>query len=412
MELLLDQPLAKRFVRGTHRIVSPAETLVRARRLMPVLGITRIANVTGLDTIGLPVVMVCRPNGRSLSVGQGKGLDLDAARASGLMESIESYHAEQIQLPLKLASYEDLRYSHRVVDVSQLPQVAQSRFHTLLPILWIEGFDLIGRVPIWLPFDSVHTNYTLAMRGLQSGFVCSSNGLASGNHLLEAISHGLCELIERDAQMLWNLREEAAHDQTRIDLRSVDDPDCRSVLDRFEQADLAVAVWDMTSDCGLPTYRCRIIERNAHPLRPLFAADGAGCHPVRTVALLRALTEAAQSRLTVIAGSRDDCFRSDYARLADPLLQERIRARMAITPGQRSFRARAEWVAETFNEDITWILRRLAAVGLHQAIVVNLTRAEFGIPVVRIVVPGLEQLQTQVRSPLGQRGRSVWKGLQ
>ena len=78
----------KSFYRGTHRLVAPEQTLARVSRLMPVMGITRIANVTGLDRIGVPVVMVCRPNSRSLSVSQGKGVDLLAAKASGLMESL------------------------------------------------------------------------------------------------------------------------------------------------------------------------------------------------------------------------------------------------------------------------------------------------------------------------------------
>jgi YcaO-like protein with predicted kinase domain len=94
----------KAFRAGTHRTVPPEETLRRGWRLAPIMGITRIANVTGLDTVGVPVVMVCRPNARSLAVSQGKGLDLPAAKASGLMESIEVYHAETITLPLRLGS--------------------------------------------------------------------------------------------------------------------------------------------------------------------------------------------------------------------------------------------------------------------------------------------------------------------
>src|SRR5437016_14433724 len=99
--------------RGTHRSASLNDTLKRVLRFAPVMGITRIANVTGLDSIGIPVVMVCRPNSRSLAVSQGKGLDLAAAKASGLMESIETYHAETITSPLRLCSYEELRYAHR-----------------------------------------------------------------------------------------------------------------------------------------------------------------------------------------------------------------------------------------------------------------------------------------------------------
>src|SRR5439155_24761113 len=111
----------KVFWRGTHRVVPPEETIERARPLLPAMGITRIADVTGLDVIGIPVVMVCRPNSRSLAVSQGKGLDLAAAKASGVMESIEAYHAEHITLSVKLTTYEELRYTNRLADIPRLP---------------------------------------------------------------------------------------------------------------------------------------------------------------------------------------------------------------------------------------------------------------------------------------------------
>ena len=116
-------PAAKGFTGSTHRLVSPEETLSRVGPYLPVMGITRVANVTGLDSVGIPVVMVTRPNSRSVSVSQGKGVDLAAAKASGVMESIESYHAESIDLPLKLGSHEDLRYKNAIVDVERLPRL-------------------------------------------------------------------------------------------------------------------------------------------------------------------------------------------------------------------------------------------------------------------------------------------------
>ncbi len=61
----------KGFRDGTHRVVPPGDTVARVRRFLPVMGITRVANVTGLDTVGIPVVMVCRPNSRSISVSHG-----------------------------------------------------------------------------------------------------------------------------------------------------------------------------------------------------------------------------------------------------------------------------------------------------------------------------------------------------
>src|SRR5215470_10320218 len=111
----------KRFRDGTHRTVSPDETVARLRPLLPSLGITRVANVTGLDRIGVPVVMVCRPNSRSVAVSQGKGLTLAAAKASGIMEAAEGFHAERIERPLRLGSREDLRRALPLAETERLP---------------------------------------------------------------------------------------------------------------------------------------------------------------------------------------------------------------------------------------------------------------------------------------------------
>src|SRR5216110_1899697 len=118
--------------RGTHRSASLDDTLKRALPLAPVMGITRVANVTGLDSVGIPVVMVCRPNSRSVAVSQGKGIDFASARASGLMEAAELYHAETITLPLRLATYEELRYQCNVINIDELPRDCESRFHPFL----------------------------------------------------------------------------------------------------------------------------------------------------------------------------------------------------------------------------------------------------------------------------------------
>jgi Uncharacterized conserved protein len=114
--------------RGTHRSASLDDTLSRVLRLAPVMGITRVANVTGLDSVGIPVVMVSGRNSRSVAVSQGKGIDLASARASGLMEATELYHAKTITQPLRLAAYEELRYQHNIVQIDDLPRGFDSRF--------------------------------------------------------------------------------------------------------------------------------------------------------------------------------------------------------------------------------------------------------------------------------------------
>ena len=233
------------------------------------MGITRIANVTGLDRIGIPVVMVCRPNSRSLAVSQGKGLTLEAAKASGVMEAIELYHAERIELPLKLGSARELARTHRLVDLDALPRLAGSSFHPDLPILWIEGRNLLTDLPAWLPYEVVHTRYTLPLPSGSGCFPASSNGLASGNHLLEAINHGIAEVVERDSTTLWNHLDKAARARTRIDLSTIDDEDCALVLAQLERAEFAVAVWDVTTDVGIAAFYCLITDRRARacPLR-------------------------------------------------------------------------------------------------------------------------------------------------
>ena len=220
-------------------------------------GITRVATVTGLDTIGIPVVAVYRPNSRSLAVFQGKGLDLDAARASGVMEAIESYHAEHVTAPLRLASWNELQTSATVVNVSALPRLSVSTFHPDRQTLWIEGRDLATDAPTWLPYEMVHSNFSLPLPTGSGSFVMSSNGLASGNHPLEATSHAICELVERDANALWSAGGGAARHDLRLDLRTVDDDDCQQILERLRRAGVAVAVWNTTSDVGLAAFRAR-----------------------------------------------------------------------------------------------------------------------------------------------------------
>jgi ribosomal protein S12 methylthiotransferase accessory factor len=378
----------KTFRAGTHRVATPAETVGRLRPKLAEFGITRVANVTGLDRIGVPVVMVCRPNARSLSVSQGKGATLDAARASGLMEAIELFHAEHYTLVLKRGSYEELKRTHRLVDVTALNFHASSVFHPNLPILWTPAEDLMGGEPVWVPLELVDADFMLPLPPGYGSFVHSTHGLASGNHRLEAISHGLCEVVERDVEALALLEKPDAADQGSVDLATVDDLLCREVLDRFARADMRVRVWETTSDIGIPCFRCALWDAEEEAEDSL-AAGGYGCHPDRGVALSRALHEAAQSRLTLIAGSRDDMRRDNYEPM-DPAKRPPWRSPSSDALPRRSFHQAPSFAADTIADDLRWQLDRLRTAGFAQVLVVDLTRPEWQLPVVRVIVPGLE----------------------
>lgn len=377
----------KRYRSGTHRTLFPAQTLARVRPHMAAMGITRIANITGLDRIGIPVVMVTRPNSRSLSVSQGKGLDLDAAKASGLMEAVETYHAENIAKPLLMGSWNDLQKDRGLVDVAALPQSREAGYHPDRPMLWIEGMDQVAASPVWIPYELIHTNYTLPRPADYGCFPANTNGLASGNHLIEAINHGICEVIERDANTLWHLQDDAARAHRVLALDSIDDSACRDVLERFKGADIDVIVWDTTTDVGVAAFQCLVIGRDDAFADPEF---GAGCHPSRAVALLRALTEAAQARTTYIAGSRDDYSHEMYTARSRRRRLERCRALLRGSSPAREFSAVPDCETDTLEADNAWLLERLQSAGIRQVAFVDLTKPEFSVPVVRVVVPGLE----------------------
>jgi YcaO-like protein with predicted kinase domain len=399
----------KAFKTGTHRAVSPHETLQRIRPLLARMGITRIANLTGLDRVGIPVVSVMRPNSRSLSVSQGKGIDLAAAKVSGAMEAIESFHAENIEHPLRLASHRDMiDWGYRVVDVERLTQIRDGRFHANLPLLWIEGRDIVSGKAKWLPYETVHASYTLPLPAGSGCFVASTNGLASGNSTLEAISHAIAEIIERDANTLWNRASDAARARTRIDLDSIDSDLCRTVIGRLHQAELAVAAWDITSDIGVPAFYALIVDRRnelAH------SGAGAGAHPAREVALLRALTEAVQVRVNYIAGARDDLDPEEYT-------AEGIGAKLAFANGLMSlsdgagkdYRQITTREFDSFRQDIDWMIERLKSVGIEEVIVVDLTKPAFNMPVVRVVIPGLEGPDDHDDYAMGRRATAQMRG--
>jgi len=385
---------AKTHTQGTHRTRSPEQTLQAYLPLASRMGITRVANITGLDSIGLPVYTAIRPNSRSLATSQGKGLTAAAAKASALMESIETWHAEHIEAPLRWDSYAALSRKEPTIDPAQLVTLRNRVAHKDTPRPWISGFDLLRRTPIWLPFECVSLYFVTEGGVNATPFLQSSTGISSGNHLLEALTHGLCEVVERDAEVLWV----EARGPLRVDLASVNDPACRQVLALLERAGVFVAAWDMTSDIGVPAYACVVMDRpDPAAWRRHGAYSGFGCHLAPGIALLRALTEAVQSRVTFIAGSRDDMFRRDYASLQ---LDEGQRARWSelnAPVGLHEFAQRQSLATDSFEGDVHALLERLQAAGLDSALVVDLTRSDIGIPVVKVLVPGLGETGEESR---------------
>jgi ribosomal protein S12 methylthiotransferase accessory factor len=396
----------KHFFDGTHRTRPPAETLADYRRFLPMMGITRIANVTGLDRIGLPVCVAIRPNARSLATSQGKGETLAAARASAMMEAIESWHGERIAGPLWSESYAALATHRRVIDPRLLAIRADATWHADRPLEWIEGEDLMTGEPAWVPHETISSNF-VEMTGRRPVFLKGTNGLASGNHLLEAVLHGMFEVIERDALTLWSLQPADARKARQVDLASIGDEHLQRTIHVLAEKGVAAAAWDITSDLGIPTFTCTLIDDPDSPQwRPIPAMSGHGTHLHPRIALSRALHEAIQSRVTMISGSRDDMFPRDYDDAGDRGGHARILDEWRVPPPALPFRRGDTPVSEWFEQDIAIVLERLRARGLTSVVVVDLTVAGVDIPVVKVVIPGTEPVRTGVYRP-GPRARQA-----
>lgn len=281
---------------GTHRTLPPARTWQAIRPLLPTYGITRVADVTGLDDLGIPVTMVVRPLSRTLSVAQGKGVSLDAARVSGAMEALEVWHAEQAVPPVDFrrvpAADLDLPYA-----VGELEQHAGALATDRTPLDWVTARSTMDGAVVPVPAAAVrlgrqeHDDWRLHLPS------ASTNGLASGNTRAEALAHGLAEVIERDVLST----APCAGRVELIDPATVDGEPA-VLVDRLRQARVWVELTCWPNRFGVPVMCCHLWRED----QAAVLVAGSGAHLDPAVALTRAITEAAQSRLTLITGTRED----------------------------------------------------------------------------------------------------------
>lgn len=392
---------------GTHRTASPAETWSKIEPLLRPAGITRVADVTGLDRAGIPVFVASRPNSRALATAQGKGLTKEAARVSAAMEALESYCAERAALPLLLRGRREFSSSQHLVDVGRLPRL-QGGKDLEGASLWVQGRSLIDGERTWVPFEMVHTNYTLPLPTGSGQFVMSSNGLASGNTPEEAIAHALYEVIERDSVSLFHRAGGSRHASRRVLIEQLPWPGLDAIVQRLGQLGILVGVWDCTSDLDVPCFECRVVERE--PLAgPGYAAVGMGCHLASEVAFARALTEALQSRLTYITGSREDALPQHYRRLQNNDVTARaIEEIVKVPPAARRVRNDAQGdVSSSHERQIAHLLSRLAACDMSEVVAVRLQPPGYPIAVVRVIVPGLEHVHDAPGYTPGKRALAV-----
>ncbi len=380
---------AKRYWQGTHRTASPQETLERIRPYFKSIGLTRIAHITGLDRIGIPVTISIRPNSHSVVTSSGKGSTVEAAMASAAMESLELYCAEAIELPEITLSYAQLAETHSVISLDYLHLRENSLFNVNRPEQWCLGWDILNQNEVAVPVQAVSMNYSrfwyqdIANLG---SFEMGSNGLASGNHFLEALSSALYEAIERDAVSCHMEAFLQSNRMARVRLETIESPTVLDLLAKFEAAQVVPILFDCTVDTEVPVYRAYLYDPSGRGP----TSHGYGAHLDPEVAMARALMEAAQTRLIVISGARDDIYHQYYATLRIKRNSSYEVLNLESNPATVDARVRKSQATATFEEDINIILEKLKRAGLNQVIVFDLSPPGWDISVVRVVVPELE----------------------
>lgn len=320
-------------------------------------GVTRVADLTGLDRLDIPVAQAVRPMGKSLSTSMGKGIDFEAASIGAIMEAIEVYCAEELAK----------------VDDSE----------------WLEAEDLVSGEPAKVPWNSVSLDYTRPDHLLKA----ESNGLASGGTAAEALRAAICELIERDRWAKWLRLNPMQKSETRVCLETVEDQNCRTIFSKVHDGGCQLLLWEISTADHLPVYAAAILD--GHQFCDLPPTFGIAARLDPAAAVIAAVGEAAQTRAAIIAGTRDDRGMKSYKSL-DTSHGRILLETFGFLPATRIFTEMPVTSRGDAEGDVAWLIDRLIADGAGQLLWVDLTREELGVPVVKVIAPGLEGFSTDL----------------
>ena len=406
---------------GGVRAATPSETLERYRRLVsPVSGIvTWLSRTTPATDPWLHVhwagsnlalrIKSLSSLRRSLrSKSAGKGSSAEQSEVSALCEAIERYsgafHGDEIRCRRSLADFSaagdeqalhpndvqlfsDWQLDHaQEINARGHPyNVVPARFDPESELDWSPVWSLTRERHRWLP-TSILYGMTPEQRGT-SGLWADSNGCAAGNTLEEAVLQGFFELVERDAFAIWWYNR--LH-RPGVDLESFDDEYLASAPGYYRQYQREMWLLDLTGDLGIPAF-VALSRRNDVPAEDIIY--GAGAHTDPRIAALRAVCELNQC-LTWVPRPGD--AKSRYG-IDDPLClwwwkngKLADHPHLAPASGVRLCESSDYSAPDTadMREDVEWCRGLVEARGM-EFMVLDQTRPDIGMPVARVIVPGL-----------------------
>lgn len=404
--------------RNGQRSASLADTWARISGSMRQVGVTRLSDVTGLDRLGIPVYQAIAPSSQDLiSTYGGKGPTVLAAKVSALMEAIERYVA-CLQPPVDYqCSVVEVRESGfafldpRDQNLALSPNYADSQ-----ELAWCWGYDLAQDCPVLVASEQAGDSWHRVAGPVNS--ISTTNGLASGNNVAEAVLHGLFEVLERDAWTLAGLIGEALpillervtgnaaqSEMLRpLDLSSFS-PRVQALAKRFVDQGVLLQVFAILTDIRVPTVLAVSTDSSSY----LTSHCGLGTDADPEIAAVRAITEVAQSRAGDISGGREDLSLPGED-VPDWLLHTQRTAEPSPWHGGSRAISTTElpgFASDDILQDLRETVRRVRDVGLDRVIVVDLSRAEIPAAVCRVIVPGAESWAAD-HSLLGARATAAW----
>lgn len=380
----------KYFFDGTHRTCLPEATLERITPLREAAGITRVADITYIDYVGIPTYSAIRPQSEfdeeHISINNGKGLTKLQAKISALMEAFEGFSGEPHDRPTILARFSEISDDIKPLNPKNLILSTDDTYDLDQKLEWVLGTEIITGTPRFIPAQAIFYPWCSKKGGYLFKNLSNTNGLASGNTIGEAIAHALAEVIERDSESIAELAQNAVS----VDLSTIRSPFILDLFKKINTAGLTVSIKDITSDIGIASFFAVTDEPNTE--NPILLCRGVGTHVNSEIALIRAVTEVAQSRCGIISGAREDLDCELYKKSINyHALKKRMGYWYNTTPHLRDFSSIKSYSTETFTEDIQIMIKNLCRANINEIVVVNLTHSKIGIPVVKVVVPGLEQ---------------------
>lgn len=277
------------------RTASPERTLGLAKSWAKAARIRAVSDITHLDCLGVPVFVSERDGAMSDGFTFGKGLVAIESEIGAHMEAIEHHFAEPGTAPLetKWGTPRDLDRAEAGA-VFEFAPMLNRRAAPDQPLLLVRAHDAENGAPAWIPAELVFNPAPDVGTVL---YGASSNGLASGNSVEEASLHALFELIERD---IWSI-EFVRNASLRVAEQGLP-PQIRDIAQTASRNGLRLVMRYVPNDFGVPFFAAFLFDI-AHPQQRFFNG-GWGCHLDRRIALMRAVTEVAQSRAAYLHGGR------------------------------------------------------------------------------------------------------------